>query len=73
MVDAYHSRPAARDQWLDFNRPSDGVLPGLLQYLLHSGLKRFGLRPRLSRVRLLARQLGFQFRAETVSSVFGFL
>ena len=35
----------------------------LLQYLLHSGLKRFGLRPRLSRFNLLARQLRFQFGA----------
>src|SRR5262249_10644498 len=46
---------------------------GLLQYLPHSGLKRFGLRPRLSRFKVLARQLRFQFRAETISSVFGLL
>ena len=46
---------------------------GLLQNLLHSRLKRFGLRPRLSRFNLLARQLRFQFRAETISSVFGLL
>jgi hypothetical protein len=44
---------------------------GLLQNLLHSGLKRFGLRPRLCRFNLLVRQLRFQFSAETISSTSG--
>ena len=46
---------------------------GVVHNLLHSGLKCFGRRPPLSRFNLLARQLRFQFSAETSSSVFGLL
>jgi len=46
---------------------------GLLQNLLHNGLKRFGCYAPLSRFNLLARQLRFQFSAEMIRSIPGLL
>jgi hypothetical protein len=46
---------------------------GLLQNLLDSGLKRFSLRPPLSRFNLLARQLRFQFSAQRFGAVLSLL
>ena len=46
---------------------------GLLQYRLHSRLKRFGRHPPLSRFNLLARQLRFQFSAQLFRTMLGLL